>query len=58
MSPWRWRSTSAIRDVKKDDWRGMRAKRIEVRGAIKSVLGEDDGLVDAIYKLAESQRDY
>ncbi len=49
---------NAIRDVKKDDWRGMRAKRIEVRNAIKSVLGEDDGVVDAIYKIAESQRDY
>jgi type I restriction enzyme R subunit len=48
----------AIRAVKKDDWRGMRAKRIEVRNAIKSVLGEDDGLVDAIYRLAENQRDY
>jgi len=48
----------AIRAMKKDDWRGMRAKRIEVRNAIKSVLGEDDGLVDAIYQLAESQRDY
>ncbi|NIA13655.1 MAG: HsdR family type I site-specific deoxyribonuclease [Nitrospiraceae bacterium] len=49
---------TAIRNVKKDDWRGMRAKRIEVRNAIKSVLSEDDGLVDAIYKIAESQRDY
>ena len=49
---------TAIRTVKKDDWRGMRAKRIEVRNAIKSVLGEDDDLVDAIYKIAESQRDY
>ena len=49
---------TAIRIIKKDDWRGMRAKRIEVRNAIKSVLGDDDGLVDAIYKIAESQRDY
>ncbi|WP_254510289.1 type I restriction endonuclease subunit R [Anatilimnocola floriformis] len=49
---------TAIRSVKKDDWRGMRAKRIEVRNAIKAVLGDDDGVVDAIYKIAESQRDY
>ncbi len=49
---------TAIRNIKKDGWRGMRAKRIEVRNAIKSVLGEDDGLVDAIYRIAESQRDY
>ncbi len=48
----------AIRNVKKDDWRGMRAKRIEVRNAIKSVLGDDDALVDAIYRIVESQRDY
>ncbi|PZQ14748.1 MAG: restriction endonuclease subunit R [Rhodanobacter denitrificans] len=48
----------AILMVRKDDWRGMRAKRIEVRNAIKSVLGEDDGLVNAIYGVAESQRDY
>lgn len=48
----------AICRVKKDDWRGMRAKRIEVRNAVKSVLGKDDGLVDAIYKIVESQRDY
>jgi type I restriction enzyme R subunit len=49
---------TAIRNVKKDDWRGMRAKRIEVRNAIRSVLGDNDGLVVAIYRIAESQRDY
>ncbi len=52
------RVDTAILEVKKDDWRGMRAKRIEVRNAIKSVLGDDEGLVAAIYKIAESQRDY
>jgi len=52
------RVDTAIRSVKKDDWRGMRAKRIEVRNAIKSVLGNDDALVDAVYRIAESQRDY
>jgi len=52
------RVDTAIRNVKKDDWRGMRAKRIEVRNAIKSVLGDNDDLVDAIYKIAENQRDY
>jgi type I restriction enzyme R subunit len=52
------RVDEAIRRVKKDDWRGMRAKRIEVRNAIRSILGQDDGLVDAIYRIAESQRDY
>jgi type I restriction enzyme R subunit len=52
------RVDAAIRAVKKDDWRGMRAKRIEVRNAIKAILGDDEGLVDAIYKLADNQRDY
>jgi type I restriction enzyme R subunit len=52
------RVDTAIRDVKKDDWRGMRAKRIEVRNAIKSVLSGDDDLVDAVYKIVENQRDY
>jgi type I restriction enzyme, R subunit len=46
----------AICNVKKDDWRSMRAKRIEVRNAIKSVLGDDDGLVDTIYKIAEEPK--
>ena len=49
---------TAIRLVKKDGWRGMRAKRIEVRNAIESVLGYDDELVNAIYQIAESQSDY
>jgi type I restriction enzyme, R subunit len=48
----------AVRAVKKDDWRGMRAKRIEVRNAIKSVLTGPDDLVDEIYKIIESRRDY
>lgn len=52
------RVDTAILEVKKDDWRGMKVKRIEVRNAIKSVLGDDEGLVAAIYKIAESQRDY
>jgi len=49
---------TAIRSIKKDDWRGMRAKRIEVRNAIRSAIGDDEGLVDAIYRIVESQRDY
>lgn len=47
---------NAVRDVKKDDWRDMRAKRIEVRGAIRSVLGDDGGLVDTIYKIVEEPK--
>ena len=48
----------AIRDVKKDGWRSTRPKRTEVRIAIQSALGDNDDLVDTIYKIAESQRDY
>jgi len=47
-----------IRAVKKDDWRNMRAKRIEVRNAIKSVLGKDKDVVDEIFEIVKSQRDY
>lgn len=49
---------TAIRIVKKDDWRGMRAKRIEVRNAIRSAIGDDEALVESIYRIVESQRDY
>jgi type I restriction enzyme R subunit len=49
---------TAIRAKKKADWKENRFKRIEVRNAIKSVLGDDEALVDVIYKIAESQNDY
>ncbi len=52
------RVDTAIRDVKKDGWRGNRFKEREVRGAIKSVLGNDEGLVNAIFAIAEKQREY
>ena len=48
----------AIRQVKKADWRGNRFKKREVRNAIKSVLGDDEGLVDAIFEIVKNQRDY
>jgi type I restriction enzyme, R subunit len=52
------RVDTAIRDVKKDGWRGNRFKEREVRGAIKSVLGNNDGLVNALFAIAEKQREY
>lgn len=52
------RVDTAIRDVAQDGWRGMRPKRIQVRNAIKSIVGDDDSLIDVIYKIVESQRDY
>ena len=48
----------AIRHVKKADWRGNRFKEREVRNAVKAVLGDDDGLVDAIFDIVKAQRDY
>ena len=44
--------------VKKDDWRNNHFKRIEVRNAIKSVLGIDDELVDSIFEIVKNQREY
>ncbi|MCZ6759118.1 MAG: type I restriction endonuclease subunit R [Gemmatimonadetes bacterium] len=49
---------NAIRNVKKAGWRGNRFKEKEVHIAIKSVLGDDDGLVDAIFEIVKHQRDY
>jgi type I restriction enzyme R subunit len=48
----------AIRRVKKADWRGNRFKEREVRNAIKSELGDDEGLVDEIFEIVKNQRDY
>ncbi len=49
---------AAIRNVKKAGWRDTKFKKKEVRIAIKSVLGDDDGLVDAIFEIVKNQRDY
>ncbi len=48
----------AVRRVKKADWRGNRFKQREVRGAIKSAIGDDNGLVDVIFEIVKNQRDY
>lgn len=47
----------AIRRKKKADWRGHKIKEREVRGAIRSVLGDGDE-ADAIFEIAKAQRDY
>ena len=49
---------SAIRHVKKADWRGNRFKEREVRNAVKSVLGDDESLVNMIFDIVKAQRDY
>jgi type I restriction enzyme R subunit len=49
---------SAIRNVKKAGWRGNRFKEREVHIAIRSVLGDDQALVKAIFEIVKNQRDY
>ncbi len=49
---------SAIRGVKKADWRGNKFKEREVRNAIKSELGENVGLVSTIFEIAKAQSGY
>jgi len=48
----------AIRRVKKADWRGNKFKEREVRNSIKSVLGNDENLVDMIFEIVKNQRGY
>jgi type I restriction enzyme R subunit len=47
-----------IRRIKKADFRGNRFKEREIRIAIKSVLGNDPGLVDRVFAIVEKQREY
>jgi type I restriction enzyme R subunit len=49
---------NAIHAVKKADWRGNRFKEREVRNAIRSQLGEEEGLIDTIFEIVKNQRDY
>ena len=48
----------AIRSVKKADWRGNRLKEREVRNAIKSELGDNEGFIDTIFEIVKAQSDY
>ena len=48
----------AIRRVKKADWRGNRFKEREVRNAIKSELGDTEGLVNTIFDIVKARSDY
>ncbi len=48
---------SAIRNVKKDGWRGNRVKEREVLRAIKSEL-DDENLAEQIFAIVKNQRDY
>ena len=48
----------AVRSVKKVDWRGNRFKEREVRNAIRSVLGDDDSLVNTFFEIVKARHDY
>ncbi len=49
---------SAIRRVKKADWRGNTLKEREVLNAIHSKLGGNESLVNAIFEIVKAQSDY
>ena len=49
---------TAIRDVKKADWKGDRLKEREVSIAIKSVLGDDEAQMNVIFDIVKNQHDY
>ncbi len=46
-----------IRYVKKDSWRGNKAKEKEIRIAIRKFI-QDDNLVDAIFEIIKNQSEY
>lgn len=48
----------AIRSVKKADWRGNKFKEREVRNAIRSQLGDNEGLVYRIFEIVKAQSEY
>ncbi len=48
----------AIRNVKKAGWRGNHFKEREVRIAIKSVIGEDEKMINNIFEIVKNQDEY
>ena len=48
----------AIRNQKKDDWRGHTMKEREVLHAIRSALGDDMHLAPTLFEIVKAQRDY
>ena len=49
---------SAIRRVKKADWRGNKIKEREVLNAIHAELGGNESLVNAIFEIVKAQSEY
>jgi type I restriction enzyme R subunit len=48
----------AVRGSRQDDWRSNPFKVKRVRLAIKSVLGDDEGLIDQVLLLVKNQHEY
>ncbi|MBI5059904.1 HsdR family type I site-specific deoxyribonuclease [candidate division KSB1 bacterium] len=48
----------AVMTSRQDDWRSNPFKLKQVRLAIKSVLGEDEAVIDQVLELIKNQRDY
>jgi type I restriction enzyme, R subunit len=49
---------AAIRDTKKEAWRGNRFKEREIRAAIKRALDGDDALTNKVFEMVKAQREY
>jgi type I restriction enzyme R subunit len=52
------RIDTAVRDIKKDGWRGNRFKEREVMNAVREELGAYVGKAEAIFELVKNQRGY
>ena len=52
------RVDTAVRHIRKDDWRGNRFKEREVQGVIREELGEYKARADEIFELVKNQREY
>ncbi len=48
----------AIRNVKKDGWRGNKFKEREVKNAIKSVIGDDQIQIEKLFEIVKNQHEY
>ena len=49
---------TALREVKQADWPGNRFQEREVRSAVEWVLGDDDSLVDTVFKIVRLEHAY
>jgi hypothetical protein len=48
----------AIKNAREASWRGNLFKERKIRRAIKSVLGNDESLIDTIFEIVKQQHEY